>query len=88
MSTKAKKKPITATGDSLIYVGPTIEHGRLSQYTILKNGIPTHVQDLVSGNADIAQLIVPVQHLTSTKQAVQKQGTPENAAYARLIKGV
>lgn len=73
----------------LIYLGPSLQQGRLAQNKIFKDRLPAHLADLFEASPDLHSLVVPVAKLVETQMAIQTKGTPENAVYERLkTKGV
>jgi len=85
---KRKKQQQAPPSPTLIYVGPTIQHGRLTQNTVFRDGFPSYLDDLLQGDPDIELLIVPVQQLVATRIAAATPGTPQHTVYQRLLKGV
>ncbi|MFC4102912.1 hypothetical protein [Paenibacillus xanthanilyticus] len=89
MTTKTTRKrktapPPEALIETLIYIGPTLQRGRLPHLTTLRSGIPPDLAELAVGIEDFDKLFVPVSRLVAAQQAAQTKGTPEHAAIERL----
>jgi len=69
--------------ESIIYVGPNLA-GRLSRFTVFRDGIPAHLAELIGDRPEISRLIVPVSQMGETQAAINTQGTMEYKAYKLL----
>lgn len=76
---KAEAEPVR-----LIYAGPNLGNGRLSQYTVFVGEPPAHLDDLYALHPYLADLVVPVEELSAVQARIALPGTPENQAYALL----
>lgn len=98
MSDEVKKEPKKVAGkeakdveypkDRLIYVGPNLGHGLLAQYTVFREGIPKHLEDLQGKYPLISDLFVPVSKLAYMQERISRPGTLEHQAYQSIVKGV
>lgn len=70
-----------------IYLGPNLPGGRLLQSTVFQGDVPKYLLPLLDGSPDVAALIVPVSDMSVIQGRIIKAGTPEYAAYQRLLKG-
>lgn len=91
MSTKKTRttKPTTdlKAVEPAIYVGPNLPGGKLSRYTVFKNGaMMPHVAKLIEANPAIKSLIVPVSKLAETEQKLQDSSSVVASRYAELSK--
>lgn len=84
-STKTVKP--TAKQGPLIYVGPTLGRGRLTQYTVFREGLPVTLDDLKDKYPMITDLIVPVADLSYTQKRIATPGTFEQVAYESIKRG-
>jgi hypothetical protein len=81
------RKKIIAPTESTIYVGPSIPGGRLSTFTVFKNGnLMHHVEQLLVECKAIKSLIVPVSKLTATQQKLKDSSSVEAARYQEVQK--
>lgn len=81
-STKTKSAPKKA--GSLIYVGPNLQGGGLSQFTVFRAGLTSHVQSLIEKQPDIEKLIVPVEKMAAAVARSRQPGTFEHTAFLKL----
>lgn len=72
----------------LIYVGPNLGNGRLAQYTVFKEGIPKHLDDVVEKYPLITELFVPVPNLAVAQAKIATVGSLEYQAYQSVLRGV
>lgn len=87
---KAPKERQTKTDkpesvEQLIYIGPNLPGGRLSQYTVFRGGLPVYLNDLLEQQPSIKDLIVPVAETSSTQVKTLMSGSPEYIAYQNLM---
>lgn len=73
------KKP-----QQMIYVGPNLSGGRLSSYSVFKDGIPAYLSDLIDKQPAIKNLIVPLSELSKAQSRKDAPGTLEHQAYKEL----
>jgi hypothetical protein len=78
--TPAPEKPTR-----LIYCGPNISGGALSQYTVYKGDLPAHLSALFEKCPAVKTLCVPVSNLATTQKAVAVTGSAEHIAYNRIL---
>ncbi|OBZ08254.1 hypothetical protein A7975_27375 [Bacillus sp. FJAT-26390] len=71
--------------EQLIYIGPNLPGGRLSQYTVFRGGLPVYLSDLLEQQPSIKELIVPVAETAATQAKTNMSGTPEYIAYQNLM---
>lgn len=87
-----RKKPVVPEPkppeEQLIYLGPTLSGGRLAQNAVFRGGVPTQLGYLFELEPDLGLMIVPVERLVETRKLIQELGTPQNAVFERLAKGV
>lgn len=87
-----RKKPVVEPPkppeQQMIYLGPTLSGGRLAQNAVYRGGVPTQYSYLFEIEPELGLLIVPVESLVETRKKIEELGTPENAVYERLMKGV
>lgn len=81
---KSKKAPKPAPIEQLIYIGPNLSGGRLSQNTVFRGGTPAYMQDLLEQHPSIKDLIVPVAETAAAHAKTQLSGTPEYIAFQNL----
>lgn len=87
-TTKTKPTaPKTKTGP-LIYVGPNLQGGGLSQFIVFRTGLTPHVQSLIEKQPDIEKLIVPLEKMAVALARSRQPGTLEHTAFEKLRKGV
>lgn len=81
-STKKDELEIALEGtkpQSLIYCGPNLKGGVLAQYATFKNGLPSHVKELVEKCPAIGKAIIPVQNLSNFAKRAGDQTSYEFA---------
>lgn len=81
---KSSKASKLTTPEQLIYVGPNLPGGRLTQYTVFRGSVPAYLVDLIEKHAEITDLIVPVKSLVDAQSKSKQVGTIENIAYDAL----
>ncbi|MCZ8520128.1 MULTISPECIES: hypothetical protein [Paenibacillus] len=82
---KSRKKPAeTAAPPQVIYIGPNLPGGRLTQYTVFSDGIPEYLVDLTEAHPEIKELTVPVTELARVQANISTPGTTEYTAYRKL----
>lgn len=93
MADKASAKPRStktkankSKTDPLIYIGPNIPGGGLSQFTVFRYGLTTHVQSIIAQYPDIDKLILPVEKMSVAIARSRQPGTLEHTAYQKLQK--
>ncbi|MNO15518.1 hypothetical protein D3C76_51840 [compost metagenome] len=86
------KKPIPPANKKestrVIYIGPNLSNGRLAQYTVFKDGVPKHLEDVIEKNPVIKDLFVPLARLADAQAKIATVGTIEHQAYQLILKGV
>lgn len=82
--TTPKPKPKSKKKGQLIYIGPNIENGRLSRYTVFKDGLPKHIEILVEQRPEIEQMIIPVSDFANVNTRISQSGTLENQLFKQL----
>lgn len=85
-SAKTVKSAKTKVGP-LIYVGPTLGKGRLTQYALFRGGLPVTLDDLKDKYPQLTDLIVPVSDLSHTLKRIATPGTFEQVAYESIKRG-
>ena len=78
MKTDFKKSP-----GLLIYIGPTLSHGRLQHAQSFIDGFPAGVQELVDQNPWFRRLFVPAASFTEAKKQTPVKGSLLNIYYNR-----
>ena len=69
----------------LVYCGPNIPGGALQRYTVFKNGLPLHLNDLFKQCPSVKSLFVPVADLARIEQAINTMGTPEHSQFQAVL---
>jgi hypothetical protein len=82
--TATKKQPVQGPGP-VIYIGPNLPGGRMSAFTVYKNGLPAYVEQLKTETPEIGRLIVPVRNLAQARQRLARHGA-EAKAYQAVAK--
>ncbi|MED0688174.1 MULTISPECIES: hypothetical protein [Anoxybacillus] len=86
MSTDLKKEKAKKVVDTpVIYCGPNIPKAMLNQFTVFQNGLPKHLDKHLKACPIIQQLIVPVEKLNDTLEAIKTTGTPENVWFQQVL---
>lgn len=78
------KKQSVLEPEQVIYCGPNIPGGVLSQYAVFRNGIPLHVADLFGKCPAAERLTVPVTLLSETRKAISEMGTPQHIWFGQV----
>lgn len=86
--TNKKTTPSASEKERVIYVGPNLSNGRLAQYTVFKEGLPKHLDDVIEKNPVIKDLFVPLKRLADVQSKIATVGTLENQAFLSILKGV
>jgi len=71
--------------EQLIYIGPNLPGGRLSQFTVFRGGLPVYLTDLLEQQPSIKDLIVPVAETAAMQAKALQTGTLESIAYQNLM---
>jgi hypothetical protein len=71
--------------EQLIYCGPNLPRGILSQFTVFRGGLPKHLEAHFEQCPALKHLFVPVEDLNKTLQAIQKPGTAENVWFKQVL---
>ena len=69
----------------LIYCGPTLPRGILTQHTVYRGGFPVHLAKYFEQCPAIKRLFVPADNLNKTMQAISKTGSSENVWFGQII---
>lgn len=85
--TPKQAKATTAKPVPMIYVGPSLEKGALTQYTVFSGGLPVTLDHLKEKYPQLTDLIVPVSELANTKKRIATPGAYEQVAYEALRGG-
>ncbi|MGG1638209.1 right-handed parallel beta-helix repeat-containing protein [Paenibacillus sp. NRS-1760] len=72
------------TGQSFIYMGPTIVGLGLVQNTVFKDGIPLYLRETIAKSEDIQALIVVFSDMAKTNSEINNVGSSLHEAYKRL----
>lgn len=72
--------------ETLIYLGPNLKGGALSQYTTFRNGLPAHYGALKEKYEGLDVLIVPISQMQSVNKLISTEGTAQYKAY-QLLRG-
>lgn len=72
--------------ETLIYLGPNLKGGVLSQYTTFRNGLPAHYGALKGKYEGLDLLIVPISQMQSVNKLISTEGTAQHKAY-QLLRG-
>lgn len=70
----------------LIYCGPTLNNGELSQYAVFQGELPDHVKKHVKAELVIGELIIPVKDLAAVKNKIQQKGSREYLMFEKALK--
>ncbi|UHA74464.1 hypothetical protein [Paenibacillus sp. 481] len=81
---KPENKQVQQEKPHLIYIGPTIEDGRIVQYTPFIGGIPEYLKDVIERKPEVRELFVPISDFPLAQMQMLQQGTPLRAAYLKL----
>ena len=81
----AKKKKKKTPPAPQVYIGPNLPGGTLSSFTVFKNGVPAHVEQLVAQTPELADLFVPVSRLAESRRRLARHGR-EARAYRAVVK--
>lgn len=69
----------------LIYCGPNLQRGVLTQYTVFRgDGLPKHLDQHITNCPAIRRLFVAPDLLTKTNQAISNKGTPQNVWFKEI----
>lgn len=82
---KGPKKQEKSSGEHLIYIGPNLQGGVLTQYATFRGGLPGHVKQLAEQNDAVNGLIVPVAGLAPAQSRVRTPGSLEYRYYQTLL---
>lgn len=85
---QAKTAVVTPKIETLIYVGPNIAGGTLTQYATFRGGLSPHVERLVLDQPELGKLIIPVTQLNAFRDRVGVPGTIEHRAYQKAKGGI
>jgi len=69
----------------LIYCGPTLPRGVLTQHTVYRGGFPAHLNKYFEQCPAIKRLFVPASDLNKTMLAISKTGSAENVWFGQII---
>lgn len=70
-----------------IYIGPTLQGGRLARYTIFKDGgLPPHIAALTNEHRAIKRLIVPVGRLAEYEKRLRDPSSAESSLFNEAAK--
>lgn len=83
-----KTTPSGSNKERMIYAGPNLSNGRLAQYTVFKEGLPKHLDDVIEKNPVIKDLFVPLERLADVQSKIAAVGTLEYQAFQSILKGV
>lgn len=67
-----------------VYYGPNIKGGQLRQYTVFKNGISKHIQELIKENPLIGAAVVDASEFPRILRALTDKTSPEAATFEAL----
>jgi len=84
---KKKDAPKSKKPQTLIYVGPNLQGGVLSQYTTFRGGLPEHIEALKEKYEGFDKLFVEPAALTAFEQKVKQVGTVQYQAYQNALQG-
>ena len=68
----------------LVYCGPSFT-GQLQQFTVLKDDIPSHMDNHIENCPDIQSLLVPTSKLAVTREKLRTEGSKENQIYKKIL---
>jgi hypothetical protein len=74
-----------AAVETVIYVGPNISSEQLNRYSVYKNGLPTHMDDVFTACPAIKKLFVTIDKLASVQEKINKTGTSYNMWYNQVV---
>lgn len=82
-----KRKQEETELNQVIYVGPSLPNGLLTQYALFLGGTPEYLTDFLEKHEAVRELIVPVSELSSVQQAIATRGTHEYELYQSILRG-
>lgn len=65
----------------LIYVGPSLSHGRLPFATVFADGFPAYAQVVIDENPWFENLFVPVNEMSAAIASTKQKGSFLNILY-------
>lgn len=71
----------TKKNEKKIYIGPNLSRGRLLQYQVYTDGLPTHLKAEFASLPALERLFVPLSEMNEALEQVKKAGTPLNKYY-------
>lgn len=81
----SKKKTIEQKKPSpLVYCGPNLPRGILSQFTTYRGNLPKHLEEHFEKCPALARLFVPPESLSSTLDSIKKPGTAESVWFSQV----
>lgn len=84
---QTKKREVAKKPKTLIYAGPNLSGGILSQYTTFRGELPKHVVALQEKYEGFDKLFVEPADLRFFEQKAKQPGTAQYRAYQNVLKG-
>lgn len=81
---EAAKSLQTLRHQQMIYVGPNLPGGRLSRFTVFREGVPAYLGDVLEQQPAVGTLIVPVDEMSAAVSRAATAGTLEHSAFEEL----
>lgn len=81
---EAGKSLQTLRHQQMIYVGPNLPGGRLSRFTVFREGVPQYLDDVLEQQPAVKSLIIPVNEMSAALNRVGTAGTLEHRAFEEL----
>lgn len=79
--------PVKQAAEPSIYIGPTLQGGRLARYTVFKGGVLSpNVAAIAAEHKAIQRLIVPVKRLGEYEKRLADRSSVEAALFAEAGK--
>ncbi|WP_404427303.1 hypothetical protein LG296_01665 [Ureibacillus chungkukjangi] len=79
-------KAISNKVETVIYCGPTLNNGELSQYAVFQGELPQRVNKHIKAELAVGELLIPVKDLAVVKSKIQQKGTREHLLFERALK--
>lgn len=84
---QTKKREVAKKPQTLVYAGPNLPGGILSQYTTFRGELPQHVVTLQEKYEGFDKLFVEPSGLRAFEQKAMQAGTSQHRAYQNALKG-
>lgn len=71
---------------SVIYIGPTLPHGRLVSMTVYRGELPRYLTALISECPEIADCLIPVKNFPAVSGTLKASTSPAGLAFRAVMK--